>query len=238
MDFTERTQLLIGASKANALASARVCILGIGGVGSNCAISLARAGIGSFLLVDYDTVSVSNINRQALAFHSTVGQKKTNVLCRMILDINPNSQVDIWEKQILPSDIAVLLEKAGNVAAVIDTADLVTVKVALALECEKQGISYIAGIGSGNKLDPLQIQPADIYETYNCRMCKAVRKEARKQGLASMRVYYSPEEPLVIQANEDARKARSNIGTISYYPAVMGHLIAADVIRSLIAKQD
>ena len=237
MSFNERTKILIGEHGISELANSCVSVVGIGGVGSNCVESLARAGIGAFILVDYDIVSESNINRQALAFNSTIGKSKLEVMSAIIKEINQGAKVQCISMQLLPDNIDEFFSRmdfAPNY--IVDTADLVTTKVALAMRAESLEIPYIAALGSGNKLDPQMLQFADIYETHTCRMCKAVRKHARKCGLEKMQVIYSPEEPLVIPADNNTRKARANIGTISYYPAIMGQMIASKVIRDIISE--
>lgn len=239
MSFTERTELLLGEEAMVLLAQSQVLIVGIGGVGSNCAESLARAGIGKLALVDYDVISESNINRQVHAFQDTIGHRKLDEMANLVKRINPQAQVQTISEQILPEGAGRLLEEieAGDkVDMCVDTADLVTTKVALAKACQDRGIPYVAGIGSGNKRDPRKLTFADIYDTQTCAMCKAVRKVARKEGLEHMRVLYSSEEALVIPADDATRKARANIGTISYYPAIMGHLLAYDVIETILAR--
>ena len=237
MSFTERTELLLGPEALEVLARSQVLVVGIGGVGSNCVESLARAGIGSLVLVDYDIISESNINRQVHAFQDTIGQPKLQAMSDLVHRINPRVQVQTISQQILPEGAPGLLDDIrGKVDHCVDTADLVTTKVALAQACLKRDIPYVAALGSGNKRDPRQLVFADIYDTRTCAMCKAVRKVARKEGLEHMRVLYSPEEALVIPADEGTRKARGNIGTISYYPAIMGHLLAYDVVETLLTR--
>lgn len=237
MSFNERTKILIGDLGISELANSCVSVVGIGGVGSNCVESLARAGVGAFILVDYDIVSESNINRQALAFNMTIGKSKLEVMSAIIKEINPDAKIQCISMQLLPDNIDEFFNKMrAKPSYIVDTADLVTTKVALAMRAESLNIPYIAALGSGNKLDPQMLQFADIYETHTCKMCKAVRKQARKCGLEKMQVIYSPEEPLVIPADSKTRKARANIGTISYYPAIMGQMIASKVIRDIISK--
>ena len=232
MGLNERTELLFGSDGMEAIESLQVMIVGIGGVGSNCALSLARSGVGKLILVDYDIVSASNANRQAIAFRSTIGRKKTEVAQELIADINPAAEVVAIDRKILPEDVDWLLGQAGKPDWIIDCSDTITTKVALAKSAEELGIGYVAGMGSGNKFDPLEMEFSDIYETRICPVCKAVRKAARKEGLQRMQVLYSPEEPIGMTAEDDfARRERRNVGTVAYYPAIMGHLLASYVLR-------
>ena len=238
MNTSGRTELLIGPEGTARLAAAHVAVLGLGGVGSNCLMSLARAGIGNFTLVDFDVVVESNVNRQAIAFQSTLGEPKCEVARRMVLDINPQTRIQTFREQLLPGDIEGFLARAEEMAPlsyVIDCIDTITTKLEVAELCAAHGIRQVAALGSGNKFHPELLRFADIYDTSVCPMCKAVRKAARKRGLVSMQVLFSTEEPVRIPADDaETRSERRNIGHLSYFPAIMGQLLASRVIRDLL----
>lgn len=237
---TRRVALMLGAEGLAVLRRSHVLVLGLGGVGSNCAEALARSGVGCLTVIDGDVVDVSNVNRQAVAFHSTVGQPKARVMQRIIHDINPQAQVSAQVEHVLPAQAAQLLEDKGLGCpdVCIDCIDTVTSKVVLARACEERGVHFLSSMGEGNKYHPELLRFADIYETSVCPFARAVRKAARKHGVRHMRVLYSLEPPLSIpiETRED-RAAHNNIGTLSYLPALFGQMLAGDCIRTLLGVE-
>lgn len=231
---TDRLERLLGESGIQQLADAHVMVIGVGGVGSNCAEALARSGIGSFVLVDPDVVQESNINRQAIAFESTVGRPKVDVLAAMIHDINPHVHVECVKQRILAEDVSPLLE-SHPVTYCIDAQDTIMTKLALAAHCNDNGIEFISSMGAANTFNPLDLSFADIYETSSCPLSRSVRKAARKRGLERMRVLYSREVPARTTSQEGAsREDRTDLGTMSYMPAIMGQMLAARVICDIL----
>ena len=241
---TSRIERMVGPSGLERLAATRVMVLGLGGVGSNCVEALARGGIGHFVLLDRDVVEVSNINRQAIAFHSTLGQRKVDVTTRMIADINPSAQVTTIFDFIREADLPDLFahyvlgsDGQARVDWVIDAIDTISTKLAIAQLAQEQdwqghGIKLLASMGGGNKLHPEYLRFADIYDTVNCRMSRIMRKEARKRGIQSLRVLYSCEQAAPATSVEGAaRNERSGLGTMSYFPPIMGQMLASEVIR-------
>ena len=227
---TSRLERLLGAQGVAKLASARVMVIGIGGVGSNCVEALARGGVGSFVIVDADCVQESNINRQAIAFSSTLGRPKVEVMREMIADINPQAHVKTIERRILPDDVEGLFEECP-VDYCIDAQDTVTTKLAIAAYCDAHDLPLLSSMGAANTFDPTKLAFADIYETSSCPLSRVVRKQARKAGIKRMRVLYSTEQPAQTQAREGAeRSERSDLGTMSYLPAIMGQMLAARAI--------
>lgn len=227
---TSRLERLLGAQGVAKLASARVMVIGIGGVGSNCVEALARGGVGSFVIVDADCVQESNINRQAIAFESTIGRPKVEVMREMIADINPQAHVKTIERRILPDDVEGLFEECP-VDCCIDAQDTIVTKLALAVYCEEHDLPLLSSMGAANTFDPTKLAFADIYETSSCPLSRVVRKQARKAGIKRMRVLYSTEQPAQTQAREGAeRSERSDLGTMSYLPAIMGQMLAARAI--------
>lgn len=236
----EKLEILWGQEAVGRLAKAKVVVLGLGGVGSNCVEALARGGVGSFVLLDHDVVSPSNINRQAIAFHSTLGQKKCHVMEAMVKDINPSSSVLALDRFLWAQEAAEFLEEyACDADYVVDAIDSISTKLALAEYADKNGIPLISSMGGGNKLHPECFKIADIYDTVNDSLSRIMRKEGRKRGIRSLKVLYSSEPNIKIQPQEGAdRKARSHLGTASYIPPIMGQMIAGEVLRTIAFGDD
>lgn len=232
---TSKLELIMGRDGLERLAGSTVMVLGLGGVGSNCVEALARGGVGHLIVIDHDIVQASNINRQAIAFHSTIGRKKTEVVRSMVADINPNAQVDVLDMFVLAESAAELLSTYRDQADyVVDAIDTISTKLALAEYADREGMHYISSMGAANKLHPECFRVADVYDTVNCPLCRIMRKEGRKRGIKSLRVLYSCEEPVRVPVREGAeRRERSNLGTASYVPPIMGQMIAGEVIREL-----
>lgn len=231
---TERLERILGAESVERLSQASVHVVGIGGVGSSCAVALARGGVGSICVVDYDVVDVTNINRQALAFESTLGRPKTEVMREIILDINPDAQVSCISMRVLPEGVPGLFEDTACDYCV-DAQDTIVTKLALASYCQEHGIPFVSSMGAANKYDPTILRFADVYETRICPMSRAVRKQARKLGIEHMDVLYTPEAPADVHAKEGAeRRERTELGTMSYMPPIMGQMLAARVICNLL----
>ena len=233
---TSRLERIWGEAGLARVQASSVMVLGLGGVGSSCAEALARGGVGRLILVDHDIVQPSNINRQALAFTSTVGRKKTEVMRAMVADINPDAQVEIVDKFIYAADVDELFAPyATQLDYVVDAIDTVSAKLACALYAERAGIRLVSSMGGANKTKPECLRMADLYDTQNCPLCRVMRKEGRKRGLRHLRVLYSCEQPVssYIPALSDARE-RSNLGTVSYMPPIMGQFLASEVLRALV----
>ncbi|HTX73463.1 MAG TPA: tRNA threonylcarbamoyladenosine dehydratase [Rectinemataceae bacterium] len=187
-----RSELLLGAEALDRLARSRVAVIGLGGVGSAAAEALARAGIGSLVLVDYDRVEVSNLNRQILALHSTVGRPKAEVMKERVLDINPACEVLAIEERYDPESAARILQPP--LSYVVDAIDMVSSKIDLICRCAGAGIPVISSMGAAEKLDPSRLELADLADTRICPLARIMRKELRRRGITSLRVVYSREE--------------------------------------------
>ena len=238
----EKLELIMGADGLARLASAHVAVLGLGGVGSNCVEALARGGVGNLFLVDRDIVQASNINRQAIAFRSTLGRRKVDVMRAMVADINPHAAVETRHMLVLRENLGELLDEmrawaeadGGRLDYVVDAIDTVSAKLALAEIAQERGITLISSMGAANKLHPEALRIADLYDTVNCPLCRIMRKEGRKRGIRRLRVLYSAEEPVRVPTREGAaRSERSNLGTASFMPPIMGQMIAGAVLREL-----
>lgn len=233
-DSKSRLRRVVGDAGVARLEAACVAVFGIGGVGSNCAEALVRGGVGTLVLVDRDVVSASNINRQAVAFRSTVGRPKVEVMAAMARDINPEARVVAREAFVL-DNVAEVLEGAPRPDFIVDAVDTVAAKIALAKYAQGEGIPLIAAMGGANKLDPTRLAFADLFETANCPLCRAMRKQARAAGIEKLPVLYSSEQPVKVRAEEGAdRRERTELGTMSYMPPIMGQMMAGHVIRNLL----
>lgn len=229
-----RTELLIGEKGLKRLKKSTVMVLGVGGVGSHCIEALARSGVGTLILVDNDTVSVTNINRQSIAYHSTIGEYKTKLMKDRIHDISPMIDVYTYEKFVLPENLSEIFEK--KVDYIVDAIDTVTAKLALVEYAKEKDIPIISCMGTGNKLHPELFQIADISKTSVCPLCKVMRKELKNRGIKHLKVLYSEEKPIDISdksTGEDKGMRRALPGSISFVPPVAGLLIAGEVIRDI-----
>lgn len=237
-----RTEMLLGSDGLNALKNACVAVFGIGGVGSYVTEALARSGVGRLILIDSDTVDVSNINRQIIACQSTIGQPKTQVMKNRILDINPLCQVLTFEDFILPDNLdhffENLFQQVSSIDYLVDAIDTVSAKLALAGYAWKQNIPLIASMGTGNKLHPELFELTDINKTSVCPLCKVMRKELKKRGIPRLDVLYSREEPLKPQVSpgacpDPASSRRAIPGSVAFVPSAAGLIIAGKVVRTL-----
>ena len=231
-----RLELVVGKEGLRKLTEARVLVFGLGGVGSYVVEGLARAGIGSFVLVDNDTVSLTNRNRQLPALFSTTGREKTKVVAEHIRDINPKAQVEIKELFYLPELGDEFFAEIGDVSYVVDAIDTITAKIDLACQCEKRGIPLIASMGTGNKLDPTRFEVSDIYKTSVDPLARVMRKKLKERGVRKLKVVYSKEQPLDVSQpgeNPDGSPRRAVPGSVSFVPSVAGLIIAGEVVRDI-----
>ena len=232
-DQFSRTQILLGEDGMKKLHEARVAIFGIGGVGGYVAEALARSGVGSFVLVDSDTVSESNINRQIIATYSTVGMSKTDVMKERILDINPDADVEVRKCFYLPENAAEF--DFSRYSYVVDAVDTVTAKIEIIMRAKESHVPVISSMGAGNKLDPTKFQVADIYRTSVCPLAKVMRHELRKRGVKELKVVYSTEEPVIHTGEEETVKQnRPAPGSVAFVPSVAGLIIAGEAVKDLI----
>ncbi|MDR1701261.1 MAG: tRNA threonylcarbamoyladenosine dehydratase [Sporomusaceae bacterium] len=232
----ERTALLIGAAGLEKLQKSKVAVFGIGGVGSFAAEALARVGVGFLTLVDYDLISLTNLNRQIHATHQTVGKMKTTVMKERILDINPAAKVVAIEKMCTAENVSELVENSYDY--IIDAIDMVSSKISLIVCAKSKGVPIISSMGAGNKLDAAKFEVADIYQTSVCPLAKVVRQELKKRGVPALKVVYSKENPrqfLPAADNPAAKKPRLP-GSVSFVPPVAGFILAGEVVKDLLAQ--
>ena len=231
-----RTELLLGQEGVQKLRNACVMVLGVGGVGSHCIEALARSGVGILILVDNVTVSLTNINRQSIAYHSTIGKYKTQVMKERIADICRETEVVTYECFVLPENLEEIFQERPDY--IVDAIDTVTAKLALAEKAEKEEIPMISSMGTGNKLHGEMFTITDISKTSVCPLCKVMRKELKARGIFHLKVLYSPEKPIDIrgkETKEEKGNRRQIPGSVSFVPPVAGLLIAGEVIRDLLA---
>lgn len=225
----ERTALLLGKASVERLARKRVAVFGVGGVGGFVCEGLVRAGIGAIDIVDKDTVALSNINRQLIALHSTVGKNKVDVLEERLKDINKNLIIKKYKCFFLPETSETFDFREYDY--VVDAIDTVTGKIELILKAKEAGVPIISAMGAGNKLDPTAFQVSDIYKTSVCPLARVMRRELKKRGVDKLKVVYSKEEPIKPQFEEGEEVVP---GSISFVPPVVGLIIAGEVVKDLI----
>lgn len=237
MSQFSRSEALLGELSTKRFAQKNVLIFGVGGVGGYVAEILARGGIGSFTLVDCDTVSESNLNRQIIALHSTLGQKKTAVMRQRIVDINPKANVTCTDCFV--SDQTISRFDFSTFDFVVDAIDTVCAKIAIIERCVANKVPVISAMGAGNKLDPFRIQISDISKTSVCPLARAVRYELRKRGITKgVWTAFSTEEPATPKMSLGSQDGRKSIpGSLPYLPSVMGIMIASHVLKLLNADE-
>ena len=231
--FSSRTEMLLGEDGVNRLVSARVIVFGVGGVGGYAVEALARAGVGYIELVDSDCVSISNINRQIIATHNTVGMYKTDAMRERILSINPEATV-VCHNVFFDENSKDSFNFSGY-DYVVDAIDSLSAKIELIASAHKANVPVISAMGAGNKLDPTKFEVADISKTTVCPLARAVRIGLRKRGINHLKVVYSKEDPVIPPEVSDGVKKRVP-GSISFVPSAMGLIIAGEVIKDIALK--
>ena len=238
-NWLERTELLLGEEKLARLRSANVLVVGVGGVGAYAAEMIVRAGVGRMTIADADKVSETNINRQLVALHSTVGKEKCEVLAERLRDINPDMELKMVNRFIKDSETDALLD-SEKFDYVVDAIDTLSPKLALIKGALERGIPLVSSMGAGAKTDPTLMEIKDIAKTHHCPLAHMLRKRLHKIGIKrGFRAVFSPEpvrEGAMILCEEQNKK--SNVGTISYIPALFGIGCASVVIRDLIGEMD
>lgn len=233
-----RTAMLLSEEGIARLRASHVAVFGVGGVGSYVCEALARAGIGKIDLFDHDTVSLSNINRQSIALHSTVGEYKVDVMKARILDINPDCQVTVHKVFYLPENAELYpLDQYDYVADAVDT---VSAKLTLAVRAKEAGVPLISSMGTGNKLDPTRFCVTDISKTSGCPLARVMRRELKARGISHLKVVYStePAAALRIDSKPESENGRVPPGSLSFVPSVAGLILAGEIIRTLSGIND
>lgn len=240
LDQFSRTRLLLGNEGLERLKKARVAVFGVGGVGGYAVEALARSGVGALDLIDNDKVSLTNINRQIIATHKTIGQYKVDVAEERVHDINPDCVVRTYKTFYMP-DTAEQFD-FSEYDYVIDAIDTVTGKLELIVQADKTGTPIISSMGAGNKLDPTAFEVTDLYKTSICPLAKVMRRECKKRGIKSLKVVYSREEPVSpsedslddLELEREGSQRRALPGSAAFVPSVAGLIIAGEVIKDLV----
>lgn len=234
-DWNSRTELLLGTERVKYLANCHVLVVGLGGVGAYAAEQICRAGVGRMTLIDADTVQESNINRQLPALHSTLGKSKAEVVAKRLADINPEIKLTVLQEFLRDERTEEVLN-ASEYDFVVDAIDSLSPKVFLLYHAIQKSIPVVSSMGAGAKVDPSQVKIADISQTHNCALAKAVRKRLRDKGInKGVPVVFSTEmanPEAVIEVDNEMCK-RTTTGTVSYMPAVFGCFLASYVIRNI-----
>ena len=238
--WQERTSMLLGEETLARFAASRVMVVGLGGVGAYAAEMLCRAGVGNMVILDSDTVSVTNRNRQLIALESTIGKLKTDVVAQRLRDINPAINLTVIPEYIEESNLEEIFRMAGELDYVVDAIDTLAPKISLIKYCVEHKIPHVSAMGAGAKLDATKIRIADISKSYNCPLAYILRKKLRKEGISKgFKVVFSEELPCrdaIVPMEE--RNKKSQVGTISYLPAVFGCVCAQAAIEYLIGKTE
>ena len=233
-DQFSRTALLLGEEAVDRLKKSRVAVFGIGGVGAAAVEALARSGVGALVLVDDDEVALTNLNRQLIALHSTLGQPKVEAARARVLDINPDCAVEAHKTFYLPGEGQGLMDGCDYV---IDAIDTVTAKIALIREALEKGIPIVSSMGTGNKLDPSQLRIDDLKNTSVCPLCRVMRRELKKRGIEHLKVLFSKEEPKARGVFDpeagDLKNGRQPPASYAVVPPVAGMMLAGEVINDL-----
>lgn len=236
LECFSRTGLILGEEALKKLSCSRIAVFGIGGVGGYAVEALVRSGIGAIDIIDNDKVSISNINRQVYALHSTVGRYKVDVAEERIRDINPDCIVNAHTTFFSPENSSEF--DFSQYDYVIDAIDTVTGKIELVMQADANNVPIISSMGAGNKLDPTAFEVTDIYKTSVCPLARVMRYELKRRGIKKMKVVYSKEKPIVPSINESMAEPhrRQTPGSTAFVPSVAGLIIAGEVIKDLIAK--
>ena len=238
--WQERTSMLLGEETLARFAASKVMVVGLGGVGAYAAEMLCRAGVGNMVILDSDTVSVTNRNRQLIALESTIGKLKTEVVAQRLRDINPAVNLTVIPEYIEESNLEEIFRMAGELDYVVDAIDTLAPKISLIKYCVEHKIPHVSAMGAGAKLDATKIRIADISKSYNCPLAYILRKKLRKEGISKgFKVVFSEELPdrdAIVPMEE--RNKKSQVGTISYLPAVFGCVCAQAALEYLIGKTE
>ena len=232
----EREALLLGEDAVKKLNNSYVALFGVGGVGSYAAEALARSGVGKILLVDNDTVSISNINRQLCALHSTLGRYKAEVVAERLRDINPDIEVIARKDFLLPENAHTF--DFASFDYVIDAIDTVSGKLAIAEGCVKAGTPMISCMGTGNKLDPTAFRVTDISKTNTCPLARVMRRELRARGINHLPVVYSIEEAITPKERVAGENGKVVPASVAFVPSVAGLIAASEAVKRIIGKEE
>ena len=227
-----RTEMLIGNEGMEKLNKAKVAVFGLGGVGSFVCEGLARSGVGNFVLVDFDNVDESNINRQLIANVNTIGMYKVDLMKERILEINPNADVEVYREFYMADSESNIITQ--DLSYAVDCVDTIMAKIAVICKCDEIGVPVISSMGTGNKLDPSMFEIADIYETSVCPLARIMKKDLRRRNIEKLKVVYSQEHPINTNNHAINKDRKFKIkGSVSFVPSVAGLMIAGEIIKDI-----
>ncbi|WP_405290566.1 ThiF family adenylyltransferase [Methanobrevibacter sp.] len=227
-----RTEMLIGNDGMEKLKGAKVAVFGLGGVGSYVCEGLARCGVGNFILVDFDKIDKSNINRQLIATEKTIGRYKVDLMKERILEINPDANVEIYKEFYMADSKTDII--TDDVSYAVDCVDTIMAKIAIICKCDELNVPVISSMGTGNKLDPTMFEVADIFETSVCPLARIMKKDLKKRNIEKLKVVYSKEHPINTNDCEINKDRKFKIkGSVSFVPSVAGLIIAGEVIKDI-----
>ena len=227
-----RTEMLIGNDGMEKLKNAKVAVFGIGGVGSFVCEGLARCGIGNFVLVDYDKIDESNINRQLIATEKTIGKYKADLMRERILEINPDANVEVHREFYMADSKTDIITE--DLSYAVDCVDTIMAKIAVICKCDALDVPVISSMGTGNKLDPTMFEVADIFDTSVCPLARIMKKDLRKRNIEKLKVVYSKEQPMNTHDCAINQNKKFKIkGSVSFVPSVAGLIIAGEVIKDI-----
>lgn len=227
----ERTELLLGKEGMEKLKKSTVAVFGIGGVGSFTSEALVRAGLGKIILIDYDIIDITNINRQIHATSKTVGLVKVEVMKERLLAVNPELKIEIYREKYNEKNREKLISTAYDY--VVDAIDMVTAKIDLITTCKEKNIPIISSMGAGNKLNPTLLEVGDIYSTHTCPLAKVMRRELKRRNIKELKVVWSKEKPIKVNL-EKAGVRKAVPGSVSFVPSVAGLILASEVVKDLV----
>ena len=234
-DKFSRTEMLIGNDGLKKLSESKVAVFGLGGVGSYVCEGLVRGGIGNFVLIDFDKVDESNINRQLIATSKTVGRQKVDLMKERILEINPDANVEVYREFYMADSQSDIITE--DLSYAVDCVDTIMAKIAVICKCDELDIPVISSMGTGNKLDATMFEVADIYETSVCPLARIMKKDLRKRNIEKLKVVYSKEHPINTNDCEINKDKKFKVkGSVSFVPSVAGLIIAGEVIKDIAGK--
>ena len=230
-----RTEMLIGNEGTEKLNKSKVAVFGLGGVGSFVCEGLARSGVGNFILIDYDRIDESNINRQLIATVNTIGRYKADLMKERILEINPDANIEVHKEFYMADSKSDII--TPDLSYVVDCVDTIMAKIAIICTCNEINVPVISSMGTGNKLNPEMFEVADIYETSVCPLARIMKKDLRKRNIEKLKVVYSKENPINTNdcdINKNQNKKCKVKGSVSFVPSVAGLIIAGEVIKDIV----
>lgn len=229
----QRLGLLIGEENLEKLKNSHVLVFGLGGVGGFTVEALVRAGVGELTVVDFDTVDITNLNRQIIAIQSSVGKSKAELIKERALSINPDIKINAFQEKFSEETAHIFFNDEKKYAYVVDAIDLVTHKLKIIELCKKNGFPVISCMGTGNKVNPTMLEVADISKTSVCPLARVMRKELKERRITKVKVIFSKEEPKKPKNSSDSREKRVNVGSVPFVPSVAGLIIASEVVKDI-----